>query len=159
MTNRAGYPCIALPCSASRLWLIPQICLGEIVTLATAQELPPAQIFWRGELVPVVDFGAGEQAGWRDSRTGSGLVAVILGQEGQSCRFWGLALRGAGLGVVTLAGAEPEDLPEALQDYACAAFRLHETVYQIPDLAAVQRAIGEGILVSPDAAHGHQLEQ
>ena len=50
--------------------------------------------------------------------------------------------------MVTLAGLNPKISPEALQDYACAAFRLHETVYQIPDLAAVQRAIGEGILVS-----------
>ena len=33
----------------------------------------------------------------------------LLGREGESCRFWGVALRGAGLGVATLGEGEMEE--------------------------------------------------
>jgi hypothetical protein len=159
MSRNPAYACIVLPCSADRHWILPQACLGEILTLATSGELPPAEIVWRGELVPVVDFGAGGEALWRDPKTGSGLIAVLLGREGESCRFWAVAVRGTGLGVASLDEEEMEDLPEAVQDYASAAFRLQENVYQVPDLLAIQRAIGAGELTSGEATHVHQLEQ
>lgn len=159
MSEQAAYPCIVLPCSASRLWVLPQACLGEIVTVATTDELPPGEISWRGETVPVVDFGAGDDASWRDTLTGCGLIAILLGRDGENCRFWGVALRGAGLGVAMLGEGEIEDVPEAVQEYACAAFRLQEIIYQVPDLLAIQRAIGQGVLITGEAAHGHQLEQ
>lgn len=159
MNQKAAYSCIVLPCSASRHWVLPQACLGEIVTLATGDEQPPAEIIWRGEQVSVVDFGVGGEALWRDPRTGSGLIAVLLGREGESCPFWGVALRGAGLGVASLDGKELEDLPEAAQDYASAAFRLQENVYQVPDLLAIQRAIGAGELTPGELTHVYQLEQ
>ena len=159
MSHKGAYACIVLPCSASRHWVLPQACLGEILTLATGDESPPAEISWRGEQVPVIDFGAGGEARWRDPQTGSGLIAVLLGREGESCRFWGVAVRGTGLGVADLDGEEMEDLPDAVQDYASAAFRLQENVYQVPDLLAIQRAIGAGELTSGEATHVHQLEQ
>ena len=87
------------------------------------------------------------------------MIAVLLGREGESCRFWGIALRGNGLRVASLDEEELEDLPEAAQDYASAAFRLQENVYQVPDLLAIQRAIGAGELTSGEASHVHQLEQ
>ncbi len=159
MKQNADYACIVLPCSASRRWVLPQACLGEILTLATTDESPPAEIGWRGERVPVVDFGMGDEALWLDPKTGSGLIAVLLGREGERCRFWGVALRGAGLGVANLDEAEIEDLPEAVQDFASAVFRLQDNVYQVPDLLAIQRAIGAGELSSGEVTHGHQLEQ
>ena len=137
---------VLLPCSAGQSWVVPQRCLGEIVTMAAAADQPPREINWRGELVPVVDFGSRDPTPWRDQRSGSGLIAVVLGQRGETCRYFGLAVRGDGLGFSDLSEDEIEDLPEAVQEYAVAAFRMHGNVYQVPDLLAVQRAIAGGSL-------------
>ena len=141
----SGY-CVLLPCSSDRCWVVPQCCLGEIVTVPTDDNQPPARVSWRGEMVPVVDFGPQDSLPWRDHRAGAGLVAVILGQQDKGCRYFGVAVRGPTLGVSRLAEEEIEDLPEAVQDYSSAAFRMNGTVYQVPDLLALQLAIGAGNL-------------
>jgi len=141
--NSTGY-CVLLPCSAGRSWAIPQRCLGEIVTVPAAGDLPPEMISWRGESVPVVDFGRQDTAPWRDQRGDTGLVAIVLGQRDQACSYFGVAVRGGNLGVSSLADAEVEDMPEALLDYATAAFRMNGNVYQVPDLLALQMALGAG---------------
>jgi chemotaxis signal transduction protein len=135
---------VLLPCSAERSWAIPQRCLGEIVTVPATGELPPDEISWRGESVPVFDFGRQGEVPWRDQRGDTGLVAVVLGQRDEACRYFGVAVRGGSLGVSSLLEEEIEDLPEALLDYASAAFRMNGNVYQVPDLLALQRAIGSG---------------
>ncbi len=148
MSEKTGVCCVLLPCSSGRSWAVPQRCLGEIVTLSTTQDEPPAQIEWRGEAVPVIDFGAGDNVPWRDQRGGSGLVAIILGQRGEACPYFGVAVRGGGLGVSHLVDSEIEDMPEAALDYATAAFRMNGNLYQVPDLLALQRAIGTGDVVA-----------
>jgi hypothetical protein len=95
----------------------------------------------------VVDFGQLDPLPWREPRGGTGLVAVVLGQRDESCRYFGVAVRGGSLGVSKLVDEEIEDLPEAVLDYSSAAFRMHGTIYQVPDLLALQRAIGSGISV------------
>lgn len=138
-----GY-CVLLPCSSQRSWVVPQSCLGEIVTVTASGEHPPEFIHWRGEEVPVVDFGRQDTLPWRDPRGSTGLVAVLLGQRDEGCRYFGVAVRGGLLSVSTLDDNEIEDLPDAVQDYATAAFRMKGHVYQVPDLLALQRAIGSG---------------
>ena len=141
MSDALSRMCVLLPCSARRLWAVPQACLGEIVAVPAAQDQPPAEITWRGVVVPVVDFGEDGGPPWRDQRGGAGLVAVMLGQQDEPCRYWGVAVRGEGLGVSALTDNAIEDLPDAVLDYASAAFRLGNIVYQVPDLLAVQRAM------------------
>jgi chemotaxis signal transduction protein len=136
--------CVLIPCSSGLSWAIPQRCLGEIVTVAAADDLPPREISWRGENIPVVDFGREDAVPWRDQRGDTGLVAIVLGQRDQACSFFGVAVRGGNLGVSSLADEEIEDTPESLLDYATAAFRMNGNVYQVPDLLALQRAIGAG---------------
>ena len=138
--------CVLLPCSSERSWVVPQRCLGEIVTVPSDGDQPPNRIAWRGEMVPVVDFGPLDTLPWRDHRAGTGLVAVVLGLREQGCRYFGVAVRGSTLGVSELADADMEDLPDGAQDYCTAVFRMNGTVYQVPDLLALQRAIGAGEL-------------
>ena len=142
-TGSSGY-CVLIPCSSRVSWAVPQRCLGELVTVAAVDDLPPRQISWRGEIIPVVDFGREDALPWRDQRGDTGLVAIVLGQRDQACSFFGVAVRGSNLGVSSLADEEIEDIPEALPDYAAAAFRMNGNVYQVPDLLALQRAIGAG---------------
>jgi hypothetical protein len=123
---------------------VPQRCLGEILTVTPAGEHPPEQVRWRGELLPVADFGFGGSAPWRDERSGAGLIAVVLGQRDEACPYFGVALRGSDLGVRRLEDAAIEDLPDAVEDYACAMFSLQGTVYEVPDLLALQRSLGSG---------------
>ena len=66
----SGY-CVLLPCSSQRLWVVPQRCLGEIVTVAAYTDHPPDEISWRGEIVPVADFGRQDSLPWRDQRGGT----------------------------------------------------------------------------------------
>ena len=139
----SGY-CVLLPCSSQRLWVVPQRCLGEIVTVAAYTDQPPEEISWRGEIVPVADFGRQDSLPWRDQRGGTGLVAVMLGQRDEACSYFGVAVRGPNLGVSRLVDEEVEDIPGAPPDYASATFRMHGHVYQVPDLLALQRAIGSG---------------
>jgi chemotaxis signal transduction protein len=136
--------CVLLPCSSKRSWVLPQRCLGEIVTLVAADDRPPGEINWRGENVPVVDFGQRDAVPWRDQRSGTGLIAVVLGQRDETCRFFGVAVRGANLGICTLAAEEIEDIPDPLPPYTSACFRMNGSTYQVPDLIALQRAIGSG---------------
>lgn len=133
--------CVLLPCSSERAWVVPQRCLGEIVTVPTNDDQPPVEICWRGVMVPVVDFGREDAVPWRG---GAGLVAVILGQRDEACQYFGVAVRGGSLAVSKLVDEAIEDLPEALLDYATAAFRMNGNIYQVPDLLALQRAIGAG---------------
>lgn len=144
MSDDASPMCVLLPCSSTQCWAVPQRCLGEIVTVAADDDRPPAEIDWRGQVVPVMDFSGAEEEPWRDRRSGTGLVAVMLGHRGEPCRYWGVAVRGEGLGVTALEEDEMEDLPEAALEHATAAFRMGEVVYQIPDLLALQRSVGTG---------------
>lgn len=144
MSNNASGCCVLLPCSSERSWAVPQRCLGEIVTVPSTDEQPPTEISWRGQVVPVIDFGSKDTLPWRDHRGGAGLVAVVLGQRNEACQYFGVAVRGGDLGVSELPEEEIEDLPGAELDFSTAAFRMNDNVYQVPDLLALQRAIGAG---------------
>ena len=144
MSNALSRMCVLLPCSARRSWAVPQNCVGEIVTVPASADQPPAEISWRGEKVPVVDFGDEGDPAWCDPRGEAGLVAVILGPQDAPGNYWGVAVRGEGLGVSALTEEMIEDLPEAVLDYASAAFRLGDVVYQVPDLPALQQAVVSG---------------
>lgn len=133
--------CVFLPCSRTQSWAVPQNCLAEVVTVPAAGDQPPAEIEWRGEVIPVLEFGRDDGLPWRDRRSGTGLVAVVLGLQGESCRYWGVAVRGEGLGVRAIAEEEIEDLPDAALEHAIAAFRLGGVVYQVPDLPTLQRSL------------------
>ncbi len=141
MTETFTGCCVLLPCAQDYSWVVPQGCLGEIVTVPAAEDLPPSEIKWRGETVPVMDVVSEGAPPWRDQRGGSGLVAVLLGRRDEACQYFGLAVRGTNLGVSNLAQEQIEDLEEPLRDYATAAFRMNEHTYQIPDLLALQRAL------------------
>ena len=52
-----------------------------------------------------------------------GLVAIFLGLKGEGCEYWGVAVRGEGLRVVSLSPEEVEDVPEQVQQHATAAFK------------------------------------
>ena len=144
MSDKAFGCCVLLPCSSERSWAVPQRCLGEIVTVPSTQEQPPALISWRGQDVPVIDFGSKDVQPWRDHRSGAGLIAVILGRRDEACQYFGVAVRGGALGVSKLLDDDIEDLPLAELDYSISAFRMNDNIYQVPDLLALQRAIGAG---------------
>ena len=141
MTGESPRLFILLSCASDQAWAIPQSCLAEIVTVSEAEEQPPATIDWRGCSVPVLDLGVGTERSWRDPRSGSGLVAVMLGVERGSPGCWGVAVRNTGLGISELAADQLEELPEAVLQNARAAFRLDDVIYQVPDLPAWQQAI------------------
>jgi hypothetical protein len=134
--------CVLLPCAQGQVWAVPRTCIGEIVTVSTTSDQPPREIDWRGELVPVMDFGSEGDVPWRDPRGGTGLIAVMLGLAGEVCPYWGVAVRGEGLGVSSMDEAAMEDVPEAVLEHTTAAFRMQGTIYQVPDLPALQRALG-----------------
>ncbi len=144
MTELLSGSCVLLPCSSEYSWVVPQRCLGEIVTVSAAEDQPPTEINWRGETVTVVDFGSHGSAPWRDQRGGAGLVAVILGQRGETCQYFGVAVRGLNLGFSDLLEQDIEDLDVPEADYVTAAFRMNDSIYQVPDLLALQRAISAG---------------
>lgn len=141
MTETLNGCCVLLPCAPDFSWVVPQGCLGEIVTVPAEEDLPPTLINWRGEAVPVFDFGDKDAAPWRDQRGGAGLVAVVLGRRDEPCQYFGLAVRGIKLGVANLAQEQIEDLPEPVSDFATAAFRMNDDTYQIPDLLELQRVL------------------
>ncbi len=138
MSDNFGQWCVFLPCSADELWALPQNCVAEIVTVSAEGERPPSQINWRRQVVPVIDVDPDDEVPWSES---SGLIAVVLGLQGEGCDYWGVALRGRGLGMRDIAGEEVEDTPQLAGDRSVGAFRLSGSVYQIPDLLALQRAI------------------
>ena len=132
--------CVLLPCSSTEHWAVQQNCLAEIVTLSGAEdESPPAQIEWRGQTVPVLDLGESDQASWRESQGRTGLIAIFLGLEGEGLDYWGLALRGSGLGTANLLESEIEDFDASDNELHSAAFKIDNKVYQVPDLFALQR--------------------
>ena len=149
MSDKSSLDCVLLPCGQNEAWAVPQRCLAEIVTIQDADEWPPDDINWRGEVIPVIDFGTDDELPWRDPRGNSGLIAVMLGLKGASCRYWGIAVRGMGLGVTAIEGEQLEDLPEAVLEHATAAFRMNGVVYQVPDLPALQQqAIDQGSTIA-----------
>jgi len=130
-----------MSCSNTEAWAVPQNCLAEILTLHDVAEQPPETVLWHGVNLPVLDFGDDDGSAWREHRSGTGLVAIFLGLEGEGCDYWGVAIRGEGLAVKRIATGEVKDSHEAVREHAHAAFNLHGTVYQVPDLAVLQKKI------------------
>jgi len=141
MTDDVSHWCVLIPCSKTESWAVPQNCLAEIVTLHDATERPPEALSWRGMSVPVLDFGNDDGSPWREQHGGAGLIAIFLGLEGEDCDYWGIAVRGEGLAVKRVCAQQVEDAPEAAQQHATAAFKLQGAVYQVPDLALLQKKI------------------
>ncbi len=139
MSDSEARMCVMLPLGGGQHWAVPQSCLAEILTLQPEGHEPPGCVSWRGAEVPVLDHGRESGDPWLDSRTGAGLVAVLLGLGGQCCDYWAVALRGSGLAVRGLEEGECEDQPEAAADYALAAFSLDGSLYQVPDLPTLQQ--------------------
>ncbi len=133
--------CVLLPCAADQLWALPQACLAEIVAVGGVGREPPASIDWRGRQVPVLDLDPDGAAGWLGPRGETGLVAVILGLQDEGCDYWAVALRGAGPELRDLAAARVEDCPEHRLPGAVTAFRLEDSLYQVPDLLTLQRTV------------------
>ena len=71
MRESAKRWCVLIPCSSAETWAVPQNCLGEIFTVHTDNERPPGQVEWRGETVPVLDFGQDDGSQWRDPGRGA----------------------------------------------------------------------------------------
>lgn len=141
MSDKASRWCVFLPCSEEEVWAIPQNCLAEIVTLHDAGEYPPEQIMWRGREVPVMDLGDSGETPWRDPAGKTGLVAVILGLQGQGSEYWAVALRGDGLAVRDLGTERLRDAPDRILERSTSAFTLQDAVYQVPDLQELQKQV------------------
>lgn len=141
MTDDAKQWCVLIPCSSTETWAVPQNCLAEIMTLNVDTALPPDEVNWRGRTVPVLDFGSDDGSLWREPHRGTGLVAIFLGLRGEGCEYWGVAVRGEGLKVVSLAPEEVEDMPERASQHATAAFNFNGVLCQVPDLDSFQKKI------------------
>ena len=141
MTDDAKQWCVLIPCSNTETWAVPQNCLAEIMTLKTDTALPPDEVNWRGRTVPVLDFGSDDGSLWREPHRGAGLVAIFLGLRGEGCEYWGVAVRGEGLKVVSLSPEEVEDMPERTSQHATAAFIFNGVLCQVPDLDSFQKNI------------------
>jgi hypothetical protein len=141
MSDDSSRWCVLIPISKTESWAVPQNCLAEIVTLPATSEQPPEELPWRGQAVPVLDFGYDDGSCWREQLGGSGLLAVFLGLEGEGCDYWAVAVRGKGLAVTALAPGEIKDAPDGVLEHSTGAFSLHGAVYQVPDLAALQKKI------------------
>ncbi len=139
MNDRDERMCVLLPLGAELQWAVPQSCLAEILTLQPEGDEPPASVGWRGRDVPVLDPGSANAEPWRDRRTGTALIAVMLGVTGKGCDYWAVALRGEGVAAHRLLADECEDRPDAVAENALAAFALNGSVYQVPDLPAIQQ--------------------
>ena len=132
---------VLMPCSMTQSWAVPPNSIAEIVTLQATTEQPPEELEWRGQTIPVLDFGFDEDCSWREQLGGTGLIAIFLGLKGEGCDYWGVAVRGEGLAVKRVAAADVEDAPESVLQHATAAFKLDDVIYQVPDLAVFQRKI------------------
>ncbi len=139
MSDNDDRMCVLLPIGSRQHWAVPQACLAEILTLQSEGSQPPAQVTWRGQEIPVLDPEAEGDAPWLDASTGAGLLAVVLGEAGKGCDYWAVALRGRGLSVRQLVAEDCEDRPADALEHALAAFLLDETLYQVPDLPALQQ--------------------
>jgi len=111
------------------------------MTLNVDTALPPDEVSWRGRTVPVLDFGRDDGSLWRGQHRGIGLVAIFLGLRGEGCEYWGVAVRGKGLKVVSLSPEEVEDMPEQAREHATAAFNFDGVLCQVPDLDSFQKKI------------------
>jgi hypothetical protein len=141
MTENIKRWCVMVPCSRTETWAVPLNCLAEIVTLHTDALSPPGELSWRDRSVPILDLGAGDGSAWRSEVRGTGLLAIFLGLKGEGCEYWGLAVRGEGLRVVSLSGEAVEDMPEQIQQHATAAFTFNGVLCQVPDLDSFQRKV------------------
>jgi len=139
MSETTRRMCVFLPCTRDIRWAVPQNSLGEILTVPARGDRAPAQIEWRGQTVPVLDFGAGDAKSWCVDGSDTGLVAVFLGLRGEESGYWGVVLRGEGLGVWRLEDEQCRDIPGDASEYSLAAFEHAGRVYQVPDLPALQR--------------------
>ena len=142
MTEKAARWCVFLPCSTTEVWAVPQNCVAEIVTLQDVSDIPPEQITWREQEVPVLDLGDSGDTPWRTAVAGKGLVAVILGLKGLGNDYWAVALRGEGLAVKDISAERVQDLPDRTLDRSTSAFELQDVVYQVPDLRELQKRVG-----------------
>jgi len=131
--------CVLIPCSSTETWAVPQNCLAEIVTLHTEEAVPPNTVNWRDRSVPILDLGREDGSLWSEPRRGAGLVAIFLGLKGEGCEYWGLAVRGDGLKVISLSHEQVEDQPEQVEEHATAAFTFGGVLCQVPDLDSFQR--------------------
>ena len=147
MTEKQKRMCVLLPCAEQLRWIVPQACLAEILTVPEAGEEPPVEVSWRGVDVPVLDFGADSGPAWCNRQSGSGLIAVILGVRGEGAEYWSVALRGNGLAVRNVEDKDCQEEPDAIADNASGALSIDGTIYQVPDLPALQR-----LSVDPEAA-------
>ncbi len=138
MEEKTAQHCVLLPCSEDERWAVPQNCLAEIITYNGDDEQPPAQINWRGEIIPVLDLQQSGSTPWRGR-----LIAVMLGLQGEGLDYWGLALRGEGLTAVNLQESAVQDLEQVTAQHSSASFRLGEQEYQVPDLLALQKHMTE----------------
>jgi hypothetical protein len=139
MSHPGTRMCVLMPFGDDLRWAVPQSCLAEILTLATDDVNPPQTVAWRGLDLPVVDVGARSGTPWRNSQSGTGLVAVVLGVDGEGSEYWGLALRGGGLSVRDVQETDCQDLPESVLEHSLAAFALDGVAYQVPDLPSLQQ--------------------
>jgi hypothetical protein len=139
MTDDTKQWCVLIPCSNTETWAVPQNCLAEIMTLNVDTALPPDEVHWRGRTVPVLDFGSDDGSLWREPHRGTGLVAIFLGLRGEGCEYWGVAVRGEGLKVVSLSPEKVEDMPERASQHATAAFNFDGVLCQVPDLDSFQK--------------------
>lgn len=133
--------CALLPISGLENWAIPQICLAEIVTVASTLDRPPESLHWRSMDIPVLDLTSDESVPWLQSGGDSGLIGVIQGLEGYDCGYWGIALRGSSLSMKDLATIDLLDRPESRVEHSNAAFELQGTLYQVPDLPKLQQQV------------------
>ena len=134
MNETASKWCVLLPCSNAEKWAVPQNCLAEIVTLAADTQEPPDELEWRGQSVPILDFGETQESPWADQRAGAGLVAVMLGLKSGAWEYCGVALRGQGLAMKDLARESIEDAPDMALEGSVSAFRMGGEIYQVPKL-------------------------
>ncbi len=145
MKDDASRWCALLPCGGGLNLAVPQNCLAEIVTVHTARERPPEKIRWRDQPLPVVDFALEESTGWRDERSGAGLLAIFRGLQGEGCDYWAIAVRGQGMTVKDVSAEDVSDEPSEVLELATAAFSLDGTIYQVPDLTGLQRKIAASL--------------
>ncbi len=137
--------CVLLPCSKEETWAVPQKCLAEIVTLHADAAEPPEQFTWRGQEVPVLDLDSGGATPWRDIREATGLIAVMLGLEGGSWQYFGIALRGEGLGMKDLAREDIEEAADSMIEGSISAFKMGGKIYQVPKLHDIYTRVGQGL--------------
>ena len=131
-----------MSCSDTQNWALPQNALGEIVTLASEEEQPPTQLSWRGRQLPVLNLADADCGPWRDTRSRTGILAVILGLRGdENGDCWAVALRGGLLTVQSMEESDLDDAPDDKLENSTAAFRYRDRVFQVPDLQAWQAAL------------------